>query len=155
MKRIQCFIILLISTLITPGLMAQEADQILGYWLTQDGDSQVKIFKASNGNYYGDIRWLEEPYEEDGTPKRDDENSDPKLQERTILGLQILKGFTYDAKDQEWVDGTIYDPKNGKTYSCYMWFEDGDNKILHVKGFIGFSMLGREVEWIREAQLRE
>ncbi|MBU8893248.1 MAG: DUF2147 domain-containing protein, partial [Bacteroidales bacterium] len=49
----------------------------------------------------------------------------------------------------------IYDPKEGKTYKCFMWFEDGDDKILHVKGFIGFSLLGREVEWTREEKLRE
>ncbi len=145
---------ILFSLFFASDLAAQNADKILGYWLTQDGDSQVKIFKAENGKYYGDIRWLEEPNEDDGTPKLDNENADPKLQKRTVLGLQILKGFEYDADDKEWVDGTIYDPKNGKTYKCYMWFDDGDNQTLHVKGFIGFSLLGREVEWTREEKLR-
>ncbi len=149
------FISLLVSVFITPNLMAQDADKILGYWLTQEDDSQVKIFKAKNGKYYGDIKWLDEPNEEDGTPKVDDENSNPELQKRPILGLQLLKSFNYDEKDQEWVDGTIYDPKNGKTYKCFMWFEEGDDITLHVKGFIGFSLLGREVEWKREEKLRE
>jgi len=156
MKLIKMLTITFITLLFfVPDLQAQDADKILGYWLTQDGDSQVKIFKAKNGKYYGDIRWLEEPYEDDGTPKRDTENSHSELQKRTILGLQILKGFEYDNDDKEWVDGTIYDPKNGKTYKCYMWFDEGNDKILHVKGFIGFSMLGREVEWVREDKLRD
>ena len=66
-----------------------------------------------------------------------------------------LKAFDYDAKDKEWVDGTIYDPKNGKTYKCFIWFEEDDDITLHVKGFIGFALLGREVEWKREENLRE
>ncbi|MDY6800772.1 MAG: hypothetical protein SVU94_06065 [Bacteroidota bacterium] len=36
-----------------------------------------------------------------------------------------------------------------------MWFEEGNDKILHVKGFIGFSMLGRVVEWVREQKRRD
>lgn len=148
---------LLIAFLLGSVIMvqAQSADRVLGYWLTQDGDSQVKIFKAKNGKYYGNIKWLEEPYEEDGSEKRDDENPDEDLRSRPILDLQILKAFEYDEDDEEWIDGTIYDPKSGKTYSCYMWFEDGNEEVLHVKGFIGFSLLGKEVEWTREEKLRE
>ena len=82
-------------------------------------------------------------------------NVDEKLRKRPILGLRLLNGFNYDEDDNEWVDGTIYDPKNGKTYKCYMWFEDGDTKTLHVKGYIGFSLLGREVKWTREGKQRE
>jgi len=149
------FTTLLLAIFLSPDLFAQDADKFLGYWLTQEGDSQVKIFKAKNGKYYGDIRWLDEPNEEDGTPKVDDENSDSELQKRPILGLQLLKSFNYDEKAQEWVDGTIYDPKNGKTYKCFIWFEEGDEITLHVKGYIGFSLLGREVEWKKEEKLRE
>lgn len=52
-----------------------------------------------------------------------------------------MKGFSLDEDDSEWVDGTIYDPKSGKTYKCFMWFDEGDNVTLHVKGFIGFLLL--------------
>ncbi|MDY6800771.1 MAG: hypothetical protein SVU94_06060 [Bacteroidota bacterium] len=83
MKLIKILSITFITLLFfIPDLQALDADKILSYWLTQDGDSQVKIFKAKNGKYYGDIRWLEEPYEDDGTPKRDNENSDSELQKR-------------------------------------------------------------------------
>ncbi len=155
MKAKFLFIALLLVAFFTPDLFAQDADDVLGYWLTQEGDSQVKIFKAKNGKYYGNIKWLDEPNEEDGTPKLDDDNPDPELQKKPVLGLQILKGFKFDSKDKEWVDGTIYDPKNGKTYKCFIWFEEGNDVTLHVKGFIGFSLLGREVEWTREEKLRE
>ena len=155
MKAKTLLLSLILSIFLIPALFAQNADQILGYWLTQDGDSQVKIFKATNGKYYGEIKWLKTPNEEDGTPKLDDNNPDPELQKKTVLGLQILKGFKFDNDDKEWVDGTIYDPKNGKTYKCFMWFEEGDDVTLHVKGFIGISLIGREVEWKREDKLRD
>jgi len=155
MKTKFFFIFFLSGLFLSSSLFAQDADNVLGYWLTQDGDSQVKIFKAKNGKYYGNIKWLDEPNEEDGTPKLDDNNEDEELRTRPIMDLQLLKGFDYDEDDKEWVDGTIYDPKNGKTYKCFMWFEEGDDVTLHVKGFIGFSLLGREVEWKREEKLRE
>ncbi|HAF30335.1 MAG TPA: DUF2147 domain-containing protein [Bacteroidales bacterium] len=155
MKLKLLFISLFVTVFLAPNLFAQDADKILGFWLTQEGDSQVKIFKATNGKYYGEIKWLKEPTREDGSIKLDDKNENEKLRDKPVLGLQILKSFDYNAKDKEWVDGTIYDPKNGKTYKCFIWFEEGDDITLHVKGFIGFSLLGREVEWKREESLRE
>lgn len=146
---------LFLVAFIAPNGFSQGADKIKGYWLTQDGDSQVKIFKATNGKYYGEIVWLETPNEEDGTPKLDKNNENEKLRKEPVMGLRLLKGFKYDADDKEWVDGTIYDPKNGKTYKCFMWFDDDNDKILSVKGFIGFSLIGREVIWTREEKLRE
>ncbi len=133
--------------------VAQDANKIVGFWLTQEGDSQVKIFKATNGKYYGKIVWLDEPFEDDGTPKIDDKNPDEKLQSRPIMDLLLLNSFEYDKKDDEWDNGTIYDPKSGNTYKSYIWFED-DPDMLHVKGYIGVSIIGRKVEWTREKEQR-
>lgn len=138
-----------ISVLVLLGtaLFAQNADKVVGVWLTQDGDSKVTISKDSKGKFNGEITWLKETMK-DGKPKVDDKNPDVKLQNRPIMGLRLLEGFVYDKDDNEWVDGKIYDPKTGKTYSCYMWFEKDPDK-LSVKGFIGFSLIGREVVWTR------
>ena len=144
---------LIISFFILELLNAQDPNKIVGFWLTQEGDSQVKIFKATNGKYYGKIVWLDEPFEDDGSPKVDDENPDEKLQSRPIMNLLLLKSFKYDEKNDEWNDGTIYDPKTGNTYKCYIWFEEDPN-ILHVKGYIGVSVLGRKVEWTKESKQR-
>jgi uncharacterized protein (DUF2147 family) len=155
MKAKFLFITLLLVAFFTPDLFAQEADDILGYWLTQDGDSQVKIFKAKDGRYYGNIKWLKTPLREDGSIKLDDENPNEKLSKKQILGIQLLKSFEFDAKKNEWINGTIYDPKSGKTYKCFMWFDEGNDITLHVKGFIGFSLIGSRVDWTREEKLRE
>ena len=135
--------------------VAAQADRILGFWLTEEEDAQIEIIKKSNGKYYGSVVWLDEPFEDNGTPKIDDENPDPKLQNRPILGLQILKDFIYDRKDEEWEDGTIYDPDSGNTYDCFMWFEDDPN-ILYIKGYLlGMRFIGRRSEWVKEYRKRE
>lgn len=133
---------------------SQQADAVEGFWLTKDRESQIKIYQADNGKYEGKIIWLEEPYEEDGSVKRDDENPDESKQDRKILGLKILKGFEYDTDDQRWEDGKIYDPETGNTYKCYMWFDNDNTDVLNVKGYIGISLIGRKTEWTREKSQR-
>lgn len=147
MKKL--FSLLAFAFLATTMISAQ-ADKVLGFWLTEKGTSQVEIYKNSQGKYYGKISWLEE-LNENGKPKVDDENPDPALQNRPILGLPLLLAFEYDKKDKEWQNGSIYDPDNGKTYDCYMWFEDGDNNTLEIKGYVmGMRFLGRTTTWKRE-----
>lgn len=140
----------LVSLLVLFGaaLYAQDENKVVGVWLTQDGDSKVTISKDAKGKFNGEITWLKEPLK-NGKPKVDDKNPDPKLQTRPTLGLRLLSGFEYNKSDKEWVNGTIYDPKSGKTYKCYMWFEKDPN-VLSVKGYIGFSLIGREVQWTRD-----
>lgn len=46
-----------------------------------------------------------------------------------------------------WDDGTIMDPKNGKEYSCKIELEGQDK--LKVRGYLGFSLLGRTQTWFR------
>ena len=126
------------------------ADAILGKWLNEDQDAHVQIYKE-DGEFCGKIVWLKEPIDTlTGLPKVDDENDDPVLAQRPVMGLVILKDFIYDSDDDEWEDGTIYDPKNGKTYDCYMNF--GEDKSLKIRGYIGISWIGRNTYWTRVAE---
>ncbi|HDR67615.1 MAG TPA: DUF2147 domain-containing protein, partial [Bacteroidaceae bacterium] len=108
--------------LFIPLFLYAQADKITGIWLTEEGNSQVEIKKDSEDRYFGKIIWLEEPLE-NGKPKVDDENPDPKLQSRPLLGLQLVENFRYSSKKGNWQQGLIYDPDNGKTYDCFVWFE--------------------------------
>lgn len=128
------------------------ADRVVGLWLTEERDAHVRIERVGD-RYQGAIVWLAEPEfpaDDDqgmaGRPKVDRENPDPNARATPILGLVIVRGFRY--QDGEWQGGTIYDPNNGKTYKCRMWF-DGD--VLRVRGFIGISLLGRSTSWTRVA----
>ncbi len=72
-------------------------------------------------------------------------NPDQALQTRPELGLELLKDFTFDG-DDVYEDGTIYDPKSGKTYSCKMTI---NGNSLKIRGYVGISLFGRTEVWTR------
>lgn len=130
-------------SLIFAGLAAQES-QVLDKWFNDDETAHIRIFKATNGKYYGKIEWLK-----NDPDKLDVNNPDVNKQKEPVLGLMILQGFNYDAEKEQWNGGTIYDPDNGKTYDCFMWFEE-DPDILSIKGYVlGMKFIGRETKWKR------
>jgi uncharacterized protein (DUF2147 family) len=119
------------------------ADAIVGIWLTASGKAKVQIYKEGD-KYNGKIVWLKNPTYEDGKVKVDKNNPEKSKQGFPLLGLNMLKGFVFD--DGEWEDGTIYDPENGKTYSCTMKMRNG---FLDLRGYIGISLIGRTQTWIK------
>jgi len=155
MRRI-CLSILGILILATTGIVLagdSGGDAILGLWKTEPdahGYSYVEVVKTGD-RYDGRIVYLSKPRygpdeERPGEIKVDLNNPDPSVREHRVLGLEILKGFVYKGKGK-WKNGTIYDPTNGKTYKCKMWLEGQDT--LKVRGFIGFSLLGRNTTWTK------
>jgi uncharacterized protein (DUF2147 family) len=69
-----------------------------------------------------------------------------------IIGMTIaknLKAKQGDNPNREYQGGEILDPENGKIYKCKMKLSEDGNK-LEVRGFIGFSLLGRSQIWTRE-----
>jgi uncharacterized protein (DUF2147 family) len=141
MKKVLSLVALMIVSTFS---FAQSADDIIGTWFTEGGKSKVEISKA-DGKYSGKIIWLKDPNREDGTVKLDRENEDESLRSRGILGLPVIQNFEWD--DDEYEDGTIYDPENGKTYSCEITWKDINT--LNVRGYIGFSFIGRDTVWTR------
>lgn len=122
----------------------QKADDITGVWLTEGGKSKIEITKGEK-KYSGKVIWLKEPNRADGTPKLDKNNVDASLRNRKIIGLPVIQNFEWD--DDLYEDGSIYDPENGKTYSCEITWKDINT--LNVRGYIGFSLLGRDTVWKR------
>jgi uncharacterized protein (DUF2147 family) len=161
MKITLTAVFLVIMMAFTSSAQAQgKPDKIVGYYLTYDDEtgaekSQVQIYKdPNNGKYYGKIVWLKEPLK-DGKPKVDDKNPEVKYQKRAIIGLEILKGFKFDKSNEEWNDGTIYNPSSGKTYNCYINFESATK--IKIRGYIGASWmgLGKTAYWTKEEALRK
>jgi len=129
--------LLLLFVAVSFSALAQSKDAIVGKWLNSSGEGQIEIFKKGD-KYYGKLAWMKEP-NLNGKPKLDARNPDAGLQKRSLLNLEILKNFVYE--DGKWTDGTIYDPKSGKTYSCNMSLKGND--VLNVRGYVGISLLGR------------
>lgn len=126
-------------------VFAQNKDALVGKWLTTSGDAQVQIYSI-NGKFAGRIVWLKKPNDNTGKPEIDGKNPDKTLAKKPILGMEMLKGFTYSA-DNVWDGGTIYDPKTGRTYSCKISMTE--NNQIHVRGYVGISLLGRTETWSR------
>lgn len=138
-----------IATLFIPLFLNAQANKIEGTWYNEEKTSAIEVSKSADG-YIGNINWLKEPTE-DGKPKLDKENNDSKLAKRPLMGLSIVKNFQYNTKSKKWEEGSIYDPKNGKTYDCYAWFEDGDFNKLYLKGYVaGIKALGRKTTWTKK-----
>lgn len=125
-------------------IVAFAQDPIEGLWYNEEKTAKIRIYKAKNDKFYGKIDWLKEPVK-DGKERTDEKNPDKDKRNETLLGLVVLKGFEKSSKD-EYEDGTIYDPKNGKTYSCIITHK-GDK--LDVRGYVGFSWIGRTAVWTR------
>ncbi|MCF8450116.1 MAG: DUF2147 domain-containing protein [Taibaiella sp.] len=136
---------LLFSILLLPVVQCVYAqDAIERLWYNHEKTAKIQVFKATDGKYYGKIVWLKEP-NRDGKPKVDINNPNKAKRNDPIIGLQMLKAFKKDG-DNHYEDGTIYDPKNGKTYSCKITYK-GDH--LEVRGYVGISMLGRTTVWTK------
>lgn len=127
------------------------ADAILGIWATDKAEAHIEISRTEDDTYTATIIWLKEPFyplddkgEMGGQPKVDRENPDPELRDRPIVGLQIMQGLRHAGR-QRWVDGEIYDPETGKTYSSKIWLTD--EGTLKVRGYVGISLFGRTTEW--------
>jgi uncharacterized protein (DUF2147 family) len=67
------------------------------------------------------------------------------LKNKPIQGLVLLRNFKPNGTD--WTGGTVVDPENGKEYKGKIWTESPDK--LNLRGFIGFSLLGRTQTWVR------
>jgi uncharacterized protein (DUF2147 family) len=137
-------IILLMAMMSGFCVSAQKADAILGQWANPNGQDHILIYKKGN-KYFGKLDWIKVPNDEQGKPKTDKNNPDKALQSRPDLGLELLKDFTFDG-DKVYEDGTIYDPKSGKTYSCKMTI---DGNSLKIRGYVVFSLFGRSEVWTR------
>jgi uncharacterized protein (DUF2147 family) len=70
--------------------------------------------------------------------------------DKVIIGMTVLRGMHQEGDD--WEGGDILDPDNGKVYRCKMHLEKGGT-VLVVRGFIGFSLLGRSQSWVRPADI--
>ncbi len=131
---------------ITPLSLADNPDAVLGTWLNGSKQGQIQIAKQGD-RYVGKLIWMKNP-NEPGTnkPQVDDKNEDAKLRSRPILNLPLMTDFKYIGGNV-WSDGKIYNPEDGKLYSCKMTLKD--QNTLDVRGYVGIPMFGKTQVWTR------
>ncbi len=119
----------------------------VGRWFAEGGAAQVEIGPCGD-TLCGRVVWLRAPFDEHGCTLRDRFNDDPSLRERSVLGLEVLRGLQPSARDERlWEHGSIYDPSNGRTYTCRLTMVDHDR--IEIRGYLGIPVLGRTTVWIR------
>lgn len=116
-----------------------KADAILGEWLSSKKNSRVFIYKQGI-KFYGRITWGT------GSATKDEKNPKPELRTRDLIGMVILTDFEFDG-NETWKDGSIYDPREGKTYACKMTLQGADK--LRIRGYVGIPLFGRSEVWTK------
>jgi uncharacterized protein (DUF2147 family) len=120
---------------------------VVGKWKTIDDEtgepkSIVQIWKAEDGFYYGKIMKLFDESKKDNVCDKCDPK-DPRYNQK-VVGMKIIMKMKKTG-DNEYGEGTILDPNNGKVYKCKL-YREGEN--LKVRGFIGVSVIGRTQTWL-------
>ncbi|MGB8261591.1 MAG: DUF2147 domain-containing protein [Terracidiphilus sp.] len=125
----------------------------VGHWKTIDDatgkEKSVVVLWMQDGQLFGRVEKILDP--DPGNPEEKCLKCSGDLKNKPIAGLQILWGLhpnSADAKGAEWAGGFILDPHSGTSYKCLIALEDNGRK-LKVRGFIGFSLLGRTQYWYR------
>ncbi|MGA2397615.1 MAG: DUF2147 domain-containing protein [Steroidobacteraceae bacterium] len=121
------------------------ADSPIGRWKTFDDKTGaaravVRIYEQ-NGRLFGKIEGSFTP----GVEHRVCAVCTDERKNQPMLGLIIIRNMKHT--DDEYSGGDILDPDTGSVYHCKMHVE-GDTRLV-VRGYIGFSLLGRNQTWQR------
>jgi len=120
----------------------------VGRWKTIDDDTgqptSIVVVSEQNGQLNGVIEQLLRKPDQDQNLRCALCKGDRK--DKPLQGLNILWGVS--KKGDGWGRGRILDPKSGKEYAVKLRLIDGGRK-LEVRGYLGFSLLGRTQLWVR------
>ena len=129
MKLVFC-----IGTLLWGSISLSQS--IIGKWKTIDDEtgkqkSIVNIYQKGD-RYFGRIEKIfPEP---GGDPNPTCDNCEGDRKDKAIVGMEIIDGLKKSG--DEYKNGTILDPANGKVYDCKLWVNDEGN--LKVRGYLYF-----------------
>jgi uncharacterized protein (DUF2147 family) len=123
----------------SPLAATAAADAILGKWWSEGREGLMQFEKTQSGHFQ--VRVL------DGkdVDKKDVNNPDPKLRDRTLKGIVIMWHLRFE--DGEYVDGYCYNPRDGKTYRVK--FKLLSATQLRLRGYLAIPLLGQTQEWTR------
>jgi uncharacterized protein (DUF2147 family) len=113
------------------------AQSPLGEWRVQEGTADIRIVKCGGG-LWGVIAWTKGPA---GT---DENNPDPALRNRSIMGMPIL--INMQPTGDRW-QGQVYNAENGQTYTSYISLRSPD--VLQIEGCVLGGLICGGEDWTR------
>lgn len=149
-KAIRAIALILAASVLAASPFAASAQNTpLGRWRSIDdatgkAKAVIEVYDAGSGKLSARIVELIDT--SDG-PNPLCDQCEGTRKNQPILGMVIAWGLKRDGAG--WGGGRILDPENGEEYSVKMT-PIGDGKRLEVRGFLGFSLLGRTQVWHRQ-----
>jgi len=136
--------------LVTATAAHAATDTAAGLWHTiDDATGKVRSLVRINehgGAYSGKVEQILITLPDDD-PQHRCIHCTGERKDQPIVGMTVLWGMRRDG--DAYTGGELLDPHTGKTYSAKMTLLEGGKK-LDVRGFIGFSLIGRSQIWVRE-----
>ena len=127
-------------------MLVEIEKNILGKWMSEEKNLEVEIFKDGN-QYKSTVVWFDDS-DDKNIPmalRYDTKNPDKNLRGRKVIGLEVMNGLVYNAEDDEWQSGRIYDASTGKDWNVKAWLnKDG---ILKVRGYWHFPIFGETMSF--------
>jgi len=117
---------------------APTPDAIVGEWWTEGKEGRIRFGLSADGTYTGVLVGGNDP-------GKDVNNKDPALRKRNLLGVVLM--WHLRPENGEYVDGYVYNPRNGETYR--MKAEMTGKTTLKIRGYLGISLLGQSQVWTR------
>jgi len=139
-------VVFIILLFITIAANAIGQNSIVGKWKTIDDETNeprsiVEIFEK-NGKYYGKIISLFPRLNEDEDPTCLECSKEDDRYQKKIIGMEILRDM--QRSGDEYTEGNVLDPNNGKIYKCKIWIEANN---LKLRGYWG--PFFRTQTWLR------
>lgn len=130
--------------------MAMGQSTPVGYWKTIDDETNkekaiVQIYSEGE-TLSGKIVYIYPSPDKPANPLC--ERCSGEFKNKPVLGMRIMWSLKKSDSDAKWDSGEILDPNNGKIYSSKIELSNQGND-LKVRGFLGFSLLGRTQTWKR------
>ena len=139
--------LILLFVLSFPFSAFSQVNNIVGSWKTIDektgeAKSIVRIYKESNGKYYGKIEKLFQ------NPDGKCVNCKDANKDKPILGMVIITDMT--EKGDKLEGGQILDPSEGKKYYASISYDKESGKLKLRGSLDKLGMLGRNQIWEKE-----
>ncbi len=137
-----------ISFLIIPPSV--NSDTYIGRWQIKGG-SIIEIYKDGD-HFFGKIyKRAEHPIS--NLNGLDNKNPIKKLQNRPLLGMNILDKLKYE--DGVLSGGTIYNADSGKSYTVKVWINDDNKDICYIRAYKSILFKTFEAKRVKPEDIEE
>lgn len=121
-----------------------QSQEVTGRWENRNEEGKVnsiiEVFEK-NGKIYGKVDRIMREEDRDRLCTK----CEGDLKNVPVEGMELMQGL--EKEGEEYVGGTIVDPKTGKEYRCKIWLDEDNPDILKIRGYI--SLFYKTKTWRR------